>query len=151
MKLMQVTAFAAVMILCVGTTFGEVAIREAQLKWEDVATLDGGVVFDNLCAVCHGAGGQGDGPAVSALEHAVPDLTMIAANNGGVYPHERIKNVIFGRHRGVAHGSSGMPYWGEHFMYLPPGRSGINDLPNRSYAWERAHTLSSYVESLQVK
>jgi len=151
MKLMQATVFAAVTMLCVGTTFGEVAIKEAQLKWEDVANLDGDVVFDNLCAVCHGVGGKGNGPAVSALEHTVPDLTIIAASNDGVYPHERIKNVIFGRHRDVARGSSGMPYWGEHFMYLPPGRSGINNVPNRSYAWERTHTLSSYVESLQVK
>ena len=82
MKLIQATVFAAVTMLCVGTTFGEVAIKEAQLKWEDVANLDGDVVFDNLCAVCHGVGGKGNGPAVSALEHTVPDLTIIAASKG---------------------------------------------------------------------
>jgi len=66
-----------------------------------------------------------------------------------VYPHKQVKNVIFGKYRDIAHGTSGgMPYWGEHFMYLR--RSGLNDAPNRKYAWERAHTLSTHVESLQV-
>ena len=151
MKLLQAPVVAAVTLLWVGTTLGEVVIREVQPKWEDVANLDGDVVFNNLCAVCHGVGGKGDGPAVSALEHSVPDLTIIAANNDGVYPHELMKNVIFGRHRDVARGSSGMPYWGEHFMYLQPGRSGLSGTPNRLYAWERTHALNTHVESLQVK
>jgi len=149
MKLMQAIVVAGVTILCVGTTFGEVVIREVQLSWEEVSQLDGDVVFNNLCAVCHGVGGKGDGPAVSALEYAVPDLTVLAANNDDVYPHKQVKNVIFGKYRDIAHGTSGgMPYWGEHFMYLR--RSGLNDAPNRKYAWERAHTLSTHVESLQV-
>jgi len=147
MKLMQAIVVAAVTVLCAGTTFGEVVIREAQLKWEEVAELNGDVVFNNLCAVCHGVGGKGDGPAVSALEYAVPDLTVLAANNDGVYPHKQMKNVIFGRYRGVERGTSCMPYWGEHFMYL---RSAFNGIPHRRYAWERAHTLSTHVESLQV-
>ena len=147
MKLMQAIVVAAVTVLCAGTTFGEVVIREVQLKWEEVAELDGHVVFNNLCAVCHGVGGKGDGPAVSALECAVPDLTVLAANNDGVYPHNQMKKVIFGWHRGVECGPSRMPYWGEHFMYL---RVPFNGVPNRKYAWERAHTLSTHVESLQV-
>ena len=68
MKLMKAIVVAGVMILCAGTTFGEVVIREVPLKWEQVARLDGDVVFNNLCAVCHGVGGKGDGPAVSALK-----------------------------------------------------------------------------------
>ena len=147
MKLLQAIVVAVVTILCAGTTFGEVVIREVQLKWEEVAELDGDVVFDNLCTVCHGVGGKGDGPAVSALKKVVPDLTVLAANNDGVYPHKQVKNVIFGRHRDVAHRTSGMPFWGEHFMYLQSGLSGI---PNRGYAWERSHTLSTHIESLQV-
>ena len=147
MKLIQAIVVAAVTILCAGTTFGEVAIKEVQLKWEEVAKLDGDVVFNNLCAVCHGEDGKGDGPAVSALKNTVPDLTVIATNNDGVYPHKQVKNVIFGRHRDVAHGTSGMPFWGEHFMYL---RSGATEIPNRGYAWERSHTLSTHIEGLQV-
>ena len=150
MKLLQAIVVAVVTILCAGTTFGEVAIREVQLKWEQVANLDGDVVFSNVCSICHGVGGKGDGPAVSALKNTVPDLTVLAANNEGEYPHKQVENVIFGRHRDVAHGTSGMPYWGEHFMYLQPGRPRFHDVKNKRYARERINTLNTYIESLQV-
>ena len=136
-----------VLIIFASTATGEVVIKEVPLKWEDVAQLDGDVVFNNLCAVCHGVGGKGDGPAVSALETAVPDLTVLASNHDGVYPRKHLENVIFGRFRVVEHGTSGMPHWGDQFMYLGTGVSGI---PRRAYAWERTHKLSAHIKSLQV-
>ena len=150
MKLMKAIVVAGVTILCAGTTFGEVAIREVQLKWEQVAKLDGDVVFSNVCSVCHGVGGKGDGPAVSALKNTVPYLTVLAANNDGEYPHKQVENVIFGRHRNVARGTIGMPFWGEYFMYLRPGPPSMHKVQNRGYARERINTLSTYIESLQV-
>ena len=150
MKLMQAIVVAVVTILCAGTTFGEVAIREVQLKWEQVANLDGDKVFSNVCSVCHGVGGKGNGPAVSALKNIVPDLTILAANNDGVYPHKQVENAIFGGHRYVASGTIGMPFWGEHFMYLRPGPPSYHQVQNRKYARERIETLSTYIESLQV-
>ena len=150
MKLLQAIVVAVVTILCAGTTFGEVVIREEQLKWEQVANLDGDVVFSNVCSVCHGVGGKGDGPAVSALKDTVPDLTVLAANNDGEYPHEQVENALFGRHRTVADGTIGMPFWGDYFMYLRPGGPILHDVPNRIYARERINTLNTYIESLQV-
>ena len=147
MKLMQAIVVAGLTILCAGTAFGETVIKEVPLKWQDVAKLDGDVVFNNLCAVCHGAGGKGDGPAVSALEEAVPDLTVLATNNDGVYPSKHVENVIYGRFRVGAHGTSDMPYWGEQFMYL---RTGVSAIPRKGYTWERIHTLSTHIASLQV-
>jgi hypothetical protein len=136
-----------VLISLTGTAVGEVVIREAPLRWEMVAELDGDEVFRNLCAACHGAGGKGDGPAVSALETAVPDLTVLAVDNGGVFPRKYVENVIFGRFRDESKGKSRMPYWGEHFLYL---RTGVSGIPRKSFAWERTRTLATYVESLQV-
>jgi len=147
MKLMQAILVAGVMILSVGTTFGEVVIREVPLRWEQVARLDGDEIFSNLCAVCHGAGGTGDGPAVSALGKAVPDLTVLATNNGGVYPYEYVENVIFGKSRVIAHGTIDMPDWGEHFMYVG---SGVRQIPSKSYARELTDRLNKHVETLQV-
>ena len=147
MKIMRVIIVAGMTMVCAGTAFAEVVIKEVPLKWEMVADLDGDELFSNLCAACHGTTGHGDGPAVSALEKAVPDLTALAANNNGVYPRKHVENVIFGRFRIVEHGKSGMPYWGEHFMYL---RTGVSRIPRKSYAWERVHALSSHIESLQV-
>ena len=147
----KLTAILGTVVLTIfaGTAFGEVVIKEAPLQWEDVAELDGDEVFNNLCSACHGTSGKGDGPAVSALEKGVPDLTALAANNDGVYPHRKVENVISGKHRVVTHGAIDMPLWGEQFMYLRPG-PGINSFPRRYYARERIHTLSTYIESLQV-
>ncbi len=80
----------------------------------------------------------------------MPDLTVLAANNGGEYPHKQVKDVIFGKHRNVAPGTIGMPYWGEHLMYLQPGPPRFHEVQNRRYAWERINTLNTYIESLQV-
>ena len=150
MKLIQAIVVTVVTIMCAGTTFGEVVIREVQPKWEQVAHLDGNEVFSNLCSVCHGVGGKGDGPAVSALKYTVPDLTVLAANNDGVYPHKQVENVIFGGHRNVARGTIGMPFWGEHFMYLRRGPPSLHEVRNIGYARERISTLSTYIESLQI-
>ena len=150
MKKLITTLSIVVLISFTGTVVGKVVIKEVPLRWEMVAKLDGDEVFSNLCTACHGAGGKGNGPAVSALDTAVPDLTVLTVltvNNDGVYPRKHVENVIFGRFRDVSYGKSQMPYWGEHFMYLGTGVSGI---PRNSYAWERTHTLATYIESLQV-
>jgi mono/diheme cytochrome c family protein len=149
MKIMRAIAIAGLMLLCAGVTFGEVTIREVTLEWEDVANLEGDELFNNLCAVCHGTGGDGDGPAVGALEKGVPDLTSLAANNDGVYSHRNVENVIYGKHRVVAHGAIDMPIWGEQFMYVRPG-PGVNSFPHKYFARERVHTLSNYIESIQI-
>ena len=48
MKLMQAILVAEVMILSVGTTFGEVVVREVPLRWEQVARLDGDEIFSKI-------------------------------------------------------------------------------------------------------
>jgi hypothetical protein len=146
----KLTAIFSIVVLIsfAGTVVAEVVLKEVPLRMEMVAELDGDEVFSNLCAACHGATGKGDGPAVSALVKAVPDLTVLAANNGGVYPYKQVKNAIFGRFRDESNGKSVMPYWGEHFLYLGTGVSGI---PRNAFAWERTHTLATYIESLQVE
>lgn len=47
-------------------------------------------VFENVCAVCHGAGGQGDGPIVGRFPNP-PSLTAARAKG---YPDGRIVHVI---------------------------------------------------------
>lgn len=143
------TIFSMVLLVSfTGTAVGDVAIKEVPLRWEMVAKLPGDEVFNNLCAVCHGTAGKGDGPAASTLGKAVPDLTVLARNEDGVFPRKQVENVIFGRFRDESGGKSKMPYWGEHFRFLKTGVSGI---PRNEYAWERTHTLATYVESLQLE
>lgn len=71
--------------------------------------------YDAACAVCHGLQGKGDGPMTSQLSVRVPDVTVLAKNNGGVFPFDRVYQVIDGRSEVKAHGTRDMPIWGAAF------------------------------------
>jgi mono/diheme cytochrome c family protein len=136
-----------VLMIFAGTALGEVVLKQAPLEWQDVANLEGEALFNKLCSVCHGTSGKGDGPAVGALQKGVPDLTVLAVNNGGVYADKNIENAIFGSFRVATHGTIDMPAWGEQFMYARPGWSTF---PRTAYARERVQSLVAHIESLQV-
>lgn len=71
-------------------------------------------LFHTYCASCHGVTGHGDGPAAGEFRKIPPDLTKYTARNGGVFPSERVRQIIDGR--GVpAHGNREMPVWGDAF------------------------------------
>ncbi len=101
-----------------------------------------------LCAVCHGAGGKGDGPAAAALNQAVPDLTMVAAHSGGVFPHEDVERAITGETRVVAHGTLEMPIWGTVFADVRPDWKGFR---REGFARQRIYNLTSHLETLQTQ
>lgn len=73
--------------------------------------------YDSACAVCHGVTGKGDGSLKLLLVKRVPDLTLLAKNNNGVFPHDRVYQVIDGRQAQeiLSHGSREMPVWGRAF------------------------------------
>lgn len=73
--------------------------------------------YDSACAVCHGVTGKGDGSLKVLLMKRVPDLTMLAKNNKGVFPFDRVYQVIDGRQEQdiPSHGSREMPVWGRAF------------------------------------
>lgn len=52
--------------------------------------------YEANCAVCHGTRGEGDGPFAGLIEQRAPDLTLLAKNNGGVFPFARAYEVIEG-------------------------------------------------------
>jgi mono/diheme cytochrome c family protein len=74
----------------------------------------GSRLFRTHCGSCHGAGGLGNGPVVGSLRHQPPDLTKFAARNGGVFPTERLHQIIDGRFV-PSHGDRDMPVWGDVF------------------------------------
>lgn len=73
--------------------------------------VDGRTAYLENCASCHGNGGTGNGPASRGLAVAPPDLTMISARNGGVFPRDRVMSTIDGLDRGT-HFSAAMPEFG---------------------------------------
>ena len=107
-----------------------------------VVAVDGGEIFRNHCAVCHGKDGRGRGPAMIALKGPVPDLTGIARRNGSVFPASRVKAVIAGSDELSAHGSREMPIWGPIF---------------HNFEWDqdlgevRLQNVTDYIRSIQQK
>jgi mono/diheme cytochrome c family protein len=99
------------------------------------------------CANCHGTYAEGSGPIAADLTKTPPDLRHLAAANGGVFPRERVIDIIDGRVIVAAHGASEMPVWGRAFTTL--------DTDSKSAAEAEANTqaeiavLADFLASVQ--
>jgi mono/diheme cytochrome c family protein len=99
-------------------------------------------MFNTYCAVCHGKGGKGDGPAATEFKIPPANLTLLALNNNGKFPADHVAETIrTGPRNAKAHGSKDMPVWGTLFASLGDSAQ-VN---------QRIHNLTSYVETLQAK
>lgn len=108
--------------------------------------------YDVSCAVCHGYTGKGNGPMMSQLVIRMPDLTMLAKNNNGVFPFDRVYQIIDGRQEVKSHGSRDMPVWGQRFnrqssVYFDNYPPQDSELAARS----RILALTEYLYRLQAK
>jgi mono/diheme cytochrome c family protein len=72
----------------------------------------GAELFAGHCAACHGSGAEGAGPMADILRVAPPDLTRLAAAEGGTFPMERVVRAIDGRTMILSHGGP-MPLFGQ--------------------------------------
>lgn len=106
--------------------------------------------FDSKCAVCHGLNAKGQGPVVELLRKPPPDLTLLARRNNGVFPIERLYQVVDGGDV-PSHGPRDMPIWGRD--YRVQAAEYYMDMPYDSNAYVRARILAllEYINRLQVK
>ena len=125
----------------------EVQIKQMPLTWRQAALTDGEDLYVELCAVCHGVSGEGDGPAVPALRQPMPNLATLAAHNDGVFPRELIERYINGKARVDAHGTVDMPIWGRAFEYTKPDWGRVRRM---AFARHRIYNIVEYIETLQV-
>jgi mono/diheme cytochrome c family protein len=119
---------------------GKPAVKMAPAKQTPVAS--GSIMFHEYCAACHGARGEGNGPAATALKKPPANLTLLAKQNNGTFPQKRVEDVL--RH-GVdypSHGNSEMPVWGPTFRALSADQQAVT---------LRIANLTEYVRSLQAK
>ena len=78
----------AIILLVIGT----VAARA-----QDYSRYSGAQLYSRFCASCHGDKGHGDGVVAASFSIMVPDLTRIAKRQGGIYPAEKVRQIIDGR------------------------------------------------------
>ena len=76
--------------------------------------LEGHKIYWRYCSSCHGEEADGMGPMRPVLVVAPKDLTVLARDNGGIFPLERVISRIDGRDALVSHGSE-MPVYGDFF------------------------------------
>jgi mono/diheme cytochrome c family protein len=107
-------------------------------------TFTGRDVFKDYCAVCHGMSARGDGPLADSMKRRPPDLTVLATQNGGVFPAEQVRKIIDGRDPVPGHGGPDMPVWGRAFK---ASRLGSSEESVKSVI----DALVQHVESLQQK
>ena len=105
-----------------------------------IYSIKGPDLYRAYCASCHGLTGRGDGPAAPALKAKVPDLTLLARNNGGVFPSARVRKMISGDEVLLSHGTREMPIWGPIFHQVEE---------DRDFGAVRLENLAKYLESIQ--
>lgn len=103
---------------------------------------DGAQLFRIHCASCHGETARGTGPVSGQLKPAAPDLTTYTARNSGVFPSERLRQIIDGRGP-AAHGDRTMPVWGAVF--------GRQEKGTDDSAAARIDALVSFLRSIQQR
>jgi mono/diheme cytochrome c family protein len=106
--------------------------------------------YASSCASCHGPTGKGDGPMAADLVTPPTDLTTLAKRNGGVFPAQRVYEIIDGREAVKAHGSREMPVWGQQFRRTIPKLEslGMGDF-GPSIAHARIASVIDYLYRIQ--
>lgn len=105
--------------------------------------------YESHCAVCHGPHAKGNGPLASILKKKVPDLTLLKRHNKGIFPVQRVYDIIDGTKPIAGHGTRDMPAWGVQFMKQAPPYGG----PYTQYEFVNAKILAliGYLDSIQAK
>lgn len=110
-------------------------------KPDAAAAASGRTTYGRYCTSCHGTTARGDGPLANDLRVPVPDLTTLAARNGGQYPFERVVRIIGSGGELRGHGSRDMPAWGDAFKRTKGIAAPTADAAIRN--------LAQYIASLQ--
>jgi mono/diheme cytochrome c family protein len=108
-----------------------------------IYSVRGPDLYHAHCAACHGPEGKGNGPAAAALKTKPADLTILAKNNGGKFPTQRVQKFISGDDPSLlSHGSREMPVWGPIFHQIEE---------DQDFGNVRLQNLIEYLETIQQK
>lgn len=108
---------------------------------------EGAALYQQNCAVCHGADGKG-GADLAGAAGSPADLTLLAQGNGGVFPRAEVLSTIDGYNR-MALGDQRMPEFGGFLeggaVPMDVGDGRMTPVPRPLAA------LVTYLETLQAE
>lgn len=108
----------------------------------------GAADFQTYCAACHGVAAKGDGTVAEFLTIPAPDLTQLTRKNAGIFPRERIAEVIDGRAEVKVHGARDMPVWGDWFD-TEAANEGMTKEEREAVVSSRINALLAWLETIQ--
>ena len=142
------------LILVAALVSGVIALpvpaQESGSESEDPLLLasKGRAAFNRYCASCHGREADGKGTVATMLKVEPADLRVLAQENDGKFPAERVSEFIDGRRFVQAHGHREMPIWGEALQ--TPLREGSDEPVGEERVAQKLRELVAYIESIQV-
>jgi mono/diheme cytochrome c family protein len=80
----------------------------------------GKIIFQTICASCHGQDARGGGPVAESLKTKPANLRLIARRRSGSFPEDEVKQHVDGRKAPLAHGTREMPVWGDRLASAAP-------------------------------
>lgn len=134
--------------ILVAATLG---VALAGSAWAEARSELGKQEYESNCVACHGAAGKGDGYFAQYLKLPMPDLTMIAKRNGGVFPADRMIEVIDGRQAVKGHGPRNMPIWGTTYTEKANAYFSGHAFNSEQFVRARILALVDYLYFLQVR
>ncbi len=112
----------------------------------------GKLEYQKACARCHGEDGKGAGPTLATSTAKPTDLTVLAKNNGGVFPENKILRIIRNTEPITAHGSRETPVWGKQFsLRLNVTTGGAGPSGSSAQVDYRVKQLMQYLKYIQRK
>ena len=116
-----------------------------------VDTSIGRYEYEQNYAICHGVLGDGKGWLAESLKQPVPSLKKLTEANAGVFPVERVYQVIDGRKELSLHSSRHMPIWGRAYVTRTQRELGQGYGTNDDEEIVRAKILAliEYISQLQ--
>jgi len=149
------------LIVAMASFLGVFCAGQPALSTEDAPDEEAGVEtplrlslgsndFQTYCASCHGEDARGNGPVAEFLALTPADLTKLARNNGGIFPAERLTQIIDGRQEVKIHGPRDMPVWGDWFD-VEAEAPGLRASEREIIVRERIGALVTYLKTIQVK
>lgn len=108
----------------------------------------GKMEYESNCIICHGADGRGTAYP-DFLKSTPADLTALTARNGGVFPFDRVYQVIDGREQVRSHGPRDMPIWGKDYQRQAAEYYVDVSYDAEAYVRTRILALIDYLNRLQ--